>query len=214
MAMAAVLSDTLLSHLSEFVAAQIGLRFSRERWRDLERGIGSAAREFGFRDAESCVRWLVSSPLTRSQIEILADHLTVGETYFFREASCFEWLERRVLPELIRAGRESERRLRIWSAGCCTGEEPYSIAMLLDLMVPDLNDWNITILATDINPRFLKKAQEGVYTEWSFRDTPGRIKERYFIERKRGHYEITASIKKRVTFSYLNLAEDVYPSLR
>jgi chemotaxis protein methyltransferase CheR len=211
--MAESLPDMLLSRLNEFVADQMGLYFPKERGRDLERGISAAAREFDFKDTESCIRWLVSSPLTKNQIEILAGHLTVGETYFFREKKSFEILEERILQELIRSRRTTERRLRIWSAGCCTGEEPYSIAMLLDKQIPDRNNWNITILATDINPRFLQKASEGLYAEWSFRDSPAWIKERCFERKKGGRFEILPEIKKRVTFSYLNLAEDVYPSL-
>ncbi len=211
--MAGRLSDILLSRLSKSVAAQMGLHFPRERWLDLERGIGSAAREFGFQDAESCIQWLVSSPLTKNQIEILASHLTVGETYFFREKKSFEILEDHILPELIRSRRGTERRLRIWTAGCSAGEEPYSIAILLSKMIADLKDWNMTILATDINPRFLQKASEGVYSEWSFRETPLWIKERYFKRTKEGRFEILPHLKKMVTFSSLNLAEDAYPSL-
>jgi chemotaxis protein methyltransferase CheR len=207
------LSDTLLSQLSAFVAAQMGLHFPRARWRDLERGIGAAAREFGFHDAASCTQWLVSSPLTQSQIATLASHLTVGETYFFREPKTFARLEARILPELLHCQRGSEQRLRIWSAGCCTGEEPYSVAILLRQMIPDLQDWHIMILATDIHPRFLQKAAEGVYNEWSFRDIPRWIKERYFTSTKGGGWAILPHIKQMVMFSSLNLAEDTYPSL-
>ncbi|MBI3957217.1 MAG: tetratricopeptide repeat protein [Chloroflexi bacterium] len=207
------ISDNLLFQLGEFVSAQMGLRFPRERWRDLERGLRSAAPEFGFADAEVCCQWLLSSPLTRSQIETLAGHLTVGETYFFREKRSFEILEEQVLPELIRSRRASERRLRIWSAGCCSGEESYSIAILLSRLIPDWQDWHITILATDINPHFLRKASVGVYGEWSFRETPAWIRERCFKRTSAGRFEIMPSIRKMVTFSYLNLAEDTYPSL-
>jgi len=66
------------------------------------------------------------------------------------------------LPQLLRARAQSEKHLRIWSAGCCSGEEPYSIAMVLDRLIPDLQNWNVTILATDINPQFLRKAAQGV----------------------------------------------------
>lgn len=207
------LSDISLSELSEFVATKMGLHFPKERWRDLERGIASAAGEFGFKDLGSCIHWLVSSPFTRNQIEVLAGHLTIGETYFFREKRGFEVIEGHILPDLIRSRQGTERRLRIWSAGCCTGEEPYSIAILLHKIIPDLKDWNITILATDINPLFLKKAEDGLYGEWSFRDTPVWIKEGYFRKKKDGRLEILHDIKKMVTFSYLNLAEDTYPSL-
>ena len=130
------------------MTAQMGLHFPKGRWCDLERGIRSAAREFGFKDAESCIQWLLSSRFTKNQIEILGSHLTVGETCFFREKKSFEVLEEHIFPELIYSRREIEQNLRIWSAGCCTGEEPYSIAILLSKMVPDLKDWNTTIPTT------------------------------------------------------------------
>lgn len=205
--------DTTISRLSEFIARKMGLSFPEAKWSDLERGIKSAAPGFGYKDTEEFINWLLSTPLTRKHIEALASHLTVGETFFFRDRESFRVLEEQVLPEVISARQESGKRLRIWSAGCCTGEEPYSIAILLSRLLPDLKDWNITILGTDINIEFLKKASDGLYTEWSFRDTPKWVVEGYFKKDNRGHYRISPSIKKMVTFEYLNLAEDIYPSL-
>lgn len=207
------LPDALLSSLSEFVAARMGLHFPQERWRDLEGGVAAAARDFGLPDAESCARWLLSTSPARSHIEILASHLTVGETYFFREQRGLDVLEEQILPELLRTRRDDGRRLRIWSAACCTGEEPYSIAMLLDRMIPDPTAYPVTLLATDINPKFLRKAAEGVYGEWSFRGTPAWVRERYFRKKGDARFELLPKIRSRVTFSYLNLADDVYPSL-
>ncbi len=208
-------SEPLLCRLSEFVADRIGLHFPRERWGDLERGIYAAARELcrPEKDAESCLRGLASSELTKAQVEVLASHLTVGETYFFREKKSFEALENHILPELIRSRRGRDQRLRIWSAGCATGEEPYSLAILLTRVIPDLRDWNITILATDINVRFLQKASAGVYGAWSFRENPQWVQAGYFGGNKEGRFEILPHLKTLVSFSYLNLAEDSYPSL-
>ena len=207
------LSSPLLSRLSEFVATQTGLHFPPERWADLERGIAAAAPDFNFSDRESCARWLLSAPLTRHMNEVLASHLSVGETYFFREKQSLEILGEQVLVQLLQSRRQNERRLRIWSAGCSTGEEAYTIAILLDRLIPDLKEWNITILATDFNPKFLRKAAQGVYGEWSFRDAPGWLRERYFSKRSDGRFEIHPRIRKMVTFSYLNFVDDVYPSL-
>ena len=211
--MADRIRDMLVSQLAGFVAAKMGLYFPKERWPDLERGIESASRDFGFPSVESCIQKLISSPWEKRQIEILASHLTVGETYFFREKNTFSALEEHVFPDLIRSQQRHRRRLRIWSAGCATGEEPYSIAILLRKLIPDLQDWNVTILATDINPSSLRKASQGVYGGWSFRDTPAWIKDKYFKRQGEGRYEILPEIRKTVTFSYLNLAEDSYPSL-
>ena len=206
-------SEELLSQLSAFVADKMGLHFPRERRRDLERGVNALSRELGFEDSESYIDWLLSSSGTRSQIELLASHLTVGETYFFRDKKVFEALEELVLPKLIQSRRESGKHLRIWSAGCATGEEPYSIAILLSKVIPDLRNWNITILATDINPHFLRKAADGLYGNWSFRDPPPGIEEGFFKQTGAGRFEILSRIKELVTFSYLNLVEDTYPSL-
>ncbi len=207
------LSSPLLSQLSEFVATQTGLYFPQERWGDLERGIAAAAPDFNFPDGESCAQWLLSAPLTRHMNEVLASHLSVGETYFFREKQSLGIFEEHILPRLLQSRRQNERRLRFWSAGCSTGEEAYTIAILLDRLIPDLEAWNITILATDFNPKFLRKAAQGLYGEWSFRDAPVWLRERYFNKSGDGSFEIHPRIRKMVTFSYLNFAEDVYPSL-
>ncbi len=207
------ISAGLLSELSEFVARRTGLYFPRERRRDLVRGISSAAGEFGFGDVSSCVRWLLTSPLTREQVEVLAGHLTVGETYFFRDRKCFDILEHEIFPELLRKRRQAGRYLRIWSVGCATGEEPYSVAILLHRMIHDIEDWNITIVATDINASFLGKAAGGIYGGWSFRDVPSWVKKAYFKKNDNGTFELFPSMRKSVTFSYHNLAEDAYPSL-
>ena len=211
--MTTTVPESLLSQFSQFVAERMGLHFPKERFRDLKRGIYSAAPEFGFEDTEKCVNWLLSSRLRKNQIEILASHLTVGETYFFRAKKAFDVMEKDILPQLIDLRRRSERRIRIWSAGCATGEEAYSLAILLSRAIADIKNWNLTILATDINPRFLHKAENGVYGKWSFRDVPSWIQDRYFRKKGHGRYEISSQIKRMVKFSYHNLAEDTYPSL-
>jgi chemotaxis protein methyltransferase CheR len=207
------LPSLLLSRLSEFVAVQTGFYFPQERWGDLERKIAAAALDFNFSDTESCAHWLLSTPLTRRMNEILASHLSVGETYFFREKQSLEIFGEQILAQLLPLRRQSARRLRIWSAGCSTGEEAYTIAILLDRLVPDLKEWNITILATDFNPKFLRKAAQGVYGEWSFRDAPVWLRECYFTKCSDRRFEIHPRIRQMVTFAYLNFAEDVYPSL-
>jgi chemotaxis protein methyltransferase CheR len=211
--MKSALSQPLLSQLSKLLENEMGLYYPTKSWGDLQRRVSAAAPALGMSDTESCVRRLLSAPLTRQQVEILACHLTVGETYFFREKGCFDVLEEHIFPELIRACARSVRPLQIWSAGCCTGEEPYSIAILLDRLSQNSANVDATILATDINPVFLEKASKGLYGEWSFRGTPPGVKERYFKPRKNGQFEILPHIRKRVTFSYLNLAEEAYPDI-
>jgi len=205
--------NAMLAQLSELVSDQMGLHFPKSRWLDLLRGIRSASEEFGYHEVEDCIHWLLAKPLSKKQIEILALHLTVGETYFMREPKMFNAFESSILPQLIQNRRNTNKRIRIWSAACCTGEEPYSIAIILTRMIPDLKNWNIRILATDINPSFLNKASLGIYRQWSFRGAPYWLKDNYFKKTKEGFYEIHAQIKQMVTFEYLNLVEDIYPAL-
>lgn len=199
--------------LSALIAERTGLHFPRERWTDLERGLTSAAAELGFENAAACADWLLRASPTRAQIHALASHLTVGETYFFRDVAMFEELASMVLPPIIRARRGGEQRIRIWSAACCTGEEPYSLAILLHELLPDLDGWRITITATDINARFLQKAAAGIYGKWSFRNAQDARRKRYFTQTSDGRYAIVPEIRRLVTFAHLNLVEDVYPSL-
>lgn len=205
------LSNEALSSLSALISSLMGLHFPEQRYADLERGVAAAARDFGFSDTLEFIQWLNTATLSRHHIEALAANLTVGETYFFRDTDSFKALEESILPSIVSSRREASR-LRIWSAGCSTGEEPYSIAILIKRMFHLFKDWNVTILGTDINPRALKRASEGVYTEWSFRGTPQWLKDGYF-RKKDGFYEIAPEIRQMVSFSFLNLAEDVYPSL-
>ena len=205
--------EATLYRLSRLITDQLGLSFSKERFADLNRGMSSVARAFDFTDVEACITWLLSSTLSRRQTEVLASHLTVGETYFFRDTPLFKVMEEEILPGIVSRCRAGDRHLRIWSAGCASGEEAYSIAIVLHKLIPDIKDWNITILATDINPDFLKKAENGVYRDWSFRETPPWIRAHYFANDKKAQYRIVPWIRKMVNFSYLNLAEDTYPLL-
>jgi chemotaxis protein methyltransferase CheR len=211
------MSDDLLAaempRISDFIADAIGLHFPPSRWNDLQRGLAATSRELGFATPAECARRFLAGPVAREEIETLATHLTVGETYFMREPRTFELLAERIIPSILCQRRGGERRLRIWSAACCTGEEAYSIAIVLHQAIPDLADWNITLLATDINSRFLCKAAAGVYGQWSFRQVPAGFRERYFRALPGEHWEILPHIKRIVRFAPLNLVEDVYPAL-
>lgn len=206
------LADPLLQAFSDFLAKRIGLHFPPARWPDMLRGLARAAPAFGFPALDPCVHWLMSAELSRQQVETLARQLSVGETYFFREPGVFAALEKDILPPLIAARRAAGRSLRLWSAGCCTGEEPYSLAILLTRLIPDLPDWNISILGTDINPDFLAKAKRGIYREWSFRAAPAWLKAQCFETPEPGSYVLAPRFRRLVHFDYLNLAEDAYPS--
>jgi len=197
--------------LAQLIAEHAGLHFPPSRRGDLLRGLEAAAREMDFQDPAQYAEWLLSTP-TPSHLQKLACHLTVGETYFFREAATLDALARHVLPQLIAQRRECGRHLRLWSAACSTGEEAYSLAILLDQLLPDIDDWRITLLATDINERALAKANEGVYGEWSFRSLAAEVRERYFTAATSRRFAIRPEIAARVGFAQLNLASPGAPT--
>lgn len=201
-----------LEEFSVFVAERTGLHFPRERLADLELAVSRAAPELGFEGAAACIDSFLASPPDKERLETLAAYLTVGETYFFRNKADFGALENIILPALA-SGENGGESLRVWSAGCATGEEPYSLAMLLDGLSPALSGRGVSILATDINSRALLEAGRGVYGAWSFREVPPRFTEKYFTKTRDKKLALLPRIKKMVGFSYLNLVEDSYPSL-
>lgn len=194
------------------ISERFGWVFADAREVDLHRAIHRASNASGAGDVTAYVNRLLAGTLADAEVERLVAELTVGETYFFRDHGCFDRLEHDVVPQLVEARRSGTRQIRIWSAGCSTGEEPYSIAMLLDRIIPDITGWHVTILGTDINRRSLEKAKAGVYREWSLRDTPQWVRDRYFLRTRDGRFEVTPGIRARVTFAYLNLVADVFPS--
>ncbi|WP_332856522.1 CheR family methyltransferase [Duganella sp. S19_KUP01_CR8] len=202
-------SDALLTAFSGYITQHLGLHFPRGQWPELVRA--AQALDVAGAGAGACMRRLMAAPPTRGQIEQLAHQLTIGETYFFREPAVFDALEHEVLPALIAARRAAGRTLRIWSAGCCTGEELYSVAILLQRLIPDLADWRITLLGTDVNAGFLRKAEQGRYRDWSFRAVPAWLVWRHFGPPQDGLRAIAPALRRGVRFDYLNLAADLFP---
>ena len=152
-----------MNQVSDAINSLTGLSFPRERWPELARGIESTAHDLGFKDTLSCIHSLLSSQLNKEQFDILLKHLIRGDTFFFNDPTVFQVLEDHILSRWIRSRHSAERCIHIWSAGCGSGEEPYSIAMLVDQMIPPFQEWKITILATEMDPFFLQKAKEGIF---------------------------------------------------
>lgn len=207
------LTEATYREACALVAARLGLAIPETRRADLEHAIEEAARGAGAPSPAAYLAQVARAPDDSPLLLDLASRVTVTETYFFRDRAAFEALERHVLPALVAARRAQGRRwLRLWSAGCATGEEPYSLAIVLDRLLPDRADWTLTLLATDIHPGALAAAQRGRYREWAFRDTPADIRARYFRPRGAGRFEVARHIRQLVTFRLLNLAGAAYPA--
>ncbi len=204
------LTDSGLSEISEVIASRMGLHFPAERRALLWRNLEYASREFGYVNTTGFIQWLLSAPLKKEHVEILAAHLTVSETYFWREPQTFTALTDFILPELVKIKRGKDKKIKIWSAGCSTGEEPYSIAIALHKLIPVIKEWDISITATDINSKALAKATKGIYNPWSFRNPPAWMKSSYFNLNRELKYEIIPEIRKMVTFSCCSLTDEKY----
>lgn len=201
-----------LSAISNQIINKFGLNFQSNQFEDLERRIRLVANDLKIDDnLASIAYWLQNNELSNTELNILSSHLTINETYFFRETQSLELLIQQIIPELVSKRKGKFEEIRIWSAGCSSGEEPYTIAMIIKEFFPELSDWNITILATDISPVVIQKALQGEYTEWSFRETKENIKNKYFTHSGK-IWKINSDIKKMITFSYLNLSKNSYPS--
>ena len=201
-----------LEDISKLIINMFGLHFPSSQYNDFERRIKSAARDIHIEPNLSSIKsWLLNSVLTNQQLNILSSHLTVGETYFFREEPAIEFLIKYFFPEIIKQRKGKNEEIKIWSAGCSSGEEPYTIAIIIKEFFPILMDWKIQIIASDINTIAIQKALQGEYTEWSFRETDSDIKHKYFLKSGK-NWKINSEIKKMMTFTYLNLSKNNFPS--
>ncbi len=192
----------------DWVDLHIGLKISDARLNDFAKGICLAAADSGFEEPQEYIRELIRSAPREHELGFLASYLTIGETYFFRDPLSYNLLTSQVLPPLM----ARDGPIKIWSAGCASGEEPYSIAITALSSMTVSERQRLEIIATDINPRYLEIAKTGLYRRWSFREVPTFIKEKYFQLTSDDRYRLTDRVKDLVRFGYLNLASDSYPS--
>ncbi len=205
------LTDEQYSRFRDLIRERTGMFFGARRRDALVRSLLAAAEGGGWKDA---ARYYVALRRASTRDELWDDligQISVGESYFFRDTAQFDILHRVILPQLI-ARHDVDRRLRIWCAGCASGEEPYSVAILLRQLLPDIAGWDIFILGTDINKQSLKRARKGRYRAWSFRQVKQAVRDQYFL-RRHNEYELKPELREMVTFAYLNLVEEIYPSI-
>lgn len=198
--------------VSDLIEAKFGLHYPADRWREMERLLRRAAQTAGHSSVETYLDTLLAAPLPEGQFEVLARTLTIGETYFFREPKIFELIAEHFVPGVLAARPGQAQRLRVWSAGCCTGEEAYTLAILFDRLRPLLPVGAPDLLATDINQQFLRRARAGVYRSWSFRGSPAWLQQEYFTRGESESFELRADIRRAVQFEPLNLAAFNYPA--
>jgi chemotaxis protein methyltransferase CheR len=195
-----------IERFRSFAAQRFGLHFDDSK-QDFLTDVLRRRMEANGCDRFSLYNERISSPVHGpEEMKAVAEHLTVCETYFFRYADHFRAFTETVLPDRIRA-REHCRQLRIVSAGCASGEEAYSIAILIRDRLPEFASWNITIHGIDVNGTMLTRALRGRYTTWSLRDTPADLRTKYFRADGRD-FVLDDTVKSAVTFEERNLIEE------
>lgn len=154
--------------------------------------------------------YLTSHPNRDTELRQLLNEITIGETCLFRSQPQIDALRKSIIPELTdNKTRQSIKRLRIWSAGCSTGEEAYTLAMiLLEEGEGRLKGWQFEIVATDLNDHSVENAKAGIYGDYALRNTTDYYKRKYFVPATESKLEVRPEVKKLVTFNRLNLQDD------
>jgi len=151
---------------------------------------------------------LTTRPNRDAEMRSLLNEITIGETYFFRSQASLDALSKIVLPKIVALpSKQGFKKLRVWSAGCSTGEEPYTLSiLLLEQLSQKFNDWSFEIVATDLNDNSILKCREGLYGEYAVRNLSPQMRERYFAK-ERNLYRLKDEVRANVKFDRLNLQD-------
>ncbi len=204
------LTNTNISLFRDFIQTRTGLYFPESKFSAIKKMVQNVLQGTSFSGMGEYILYLK----TREgdfHLKKVISLLTTNETYFFRGKAHFESLENYLLPKIIEREAGLSRSISIWSAGCSTGEEPYSISILLKKLIPKIESWHIEIFGTDIDEMALKSAIKGMYRQWSFRGLDDKRIERAFTKTE-DRYFINDEYKSFVTFKRHNLISDPPPS--
>ncbi|MGH7275032.1 MAG: CheR family methyltransferase [Nitrospiria bacterium] len=198
------LPEDIFRHLRDMLNDHCGVYFEDESRYFVEGRLQNSLRRLQIDNFKDYYFFIKYNDRDQDEFSRLIDLLTIHETYFFREDQQLKAFSDEILPEVL-ATRAADKSLRIWSAGCSTGEEAYTISMLI-LENDVFKDWNIEIFAADISQRVLQSARRGIYSNSSLRVIDPFYLSKYFPKEEQG-FRIDDRVKKRVTFLHLNLLD-------
>jgi chemotaxis protein methyltransferase CheR len=205
------LPDDVFRLLRDQIYKRSGMWFNDSSKYLLQKRLSPHARELNFDSFQKYFYFLQYDPRADAEFDQVFDLVTTNETYFFREPAQLQAFTEEIVPDLL--SRKPVKKIRIWSAGCSSGEEPYTLAMLLQ-EAGWYDHAAFEIFASDINQQVLSKARKGLYRENAFRATPPAIRERYFRREPDGAvWRIADEIRNRVSFGRLNLYDEARVSL-
>lgn len=197
------LSDSDFERYRNLIYDESGIHFSSTNRSILESRLKERLKRSGLESIDAYFKLIRSN---EDELKTLLDSVTTNLTRFFRNTAHFQSFEHFVIPELVQLKRQNnDRKLRIWSAGCSTGEEPYTIAMILKEILP--KDFSFEIVASDISLKSVMIGKEGFYSDNRMNGVPPAYLAKYFI-RSEGGYQISSEIKQHIRFDYHNLKND------
>lgn len=202
----------LLTKMQNLIQSLVGVKVSEQLQKKLLEYVNENYQEGGFENELDFVNFLEKKQISSPEIKKLITKITIAESYFFRHKKMLNFIENEWLPKIIAKKRQDKNlTLRIWSAGCSAGQELYSIAILLDQKIVDIENWNIHLIGTDIDSRSLSQAKLGKYRAWSFREKEEPPAQ--YFRKEDSHYWIADKVKNMTDFYYLNLVDSNYPSI-
>jgi chemotaxis protein methyltransferase CheR len=203
---AITLSDKEFVRLSEFIHGECGIKVTEGKKIMLEGRLQKRLRKLGLGSFAAYCEYLFSPEGMEKELTFMIDEVTTNKTDFFREPAHFQFLTESVVPDLTR----SRRHLTIWSAGCSSGEEPYTLAMVLSAYAERLPGFEFLVLATDISTGVLAKAERAVYDEDRIAPVPAEFRRKYLLrskDRTKGSVRIVPQLRSRVRFRRLNFMD-------
>lgn len=198
-----------LVRIRDLVYQVAGIFHPDNKLRLLQDRCGRRMKELKVQSLREYFECLTVRPIRQTELVLLLNEITIGETCFFRNQPQLDALRRIVLPNILQVkSRLPLRRLRIWSAGCSTGEEPYTLRILqLEESAGPLKDWSVEILATDLNERSLTHAKAAVYGNYSTRNLPPTYRDKYFTPQG-DQLQVSSIARGNINFGRLNLSDD------
>lgn len=201
------ITDEEFKLLREFIYNLTGIYIADNRKYLLETRLVNRLRELGLNSFSEYYYFLKYDPEKNKELEKLYSVITTNETSFYRNEPQLKVFQDIVLPQVIEK-KKNIKKLRIWSAGCSTGEEPYTLSIILhEVLKDEIANWDIKITGNDISKDVLFAAQRGIYGEYSLRTTPDVIKQKYFEKIGTGKYKVKDNVKKYVVFKQVNLID-------
>ncbi len=207
-----IIGEQDFKQFADYIKANYGINFKQEKKTLVEGRLRSVLISMNISSLSEYLAY-VKADKTGKAASVMLNRITTNHTFFMRERAHFDYFRDNILPLVFKSRQQKD--LRIWSAACSTGEEPYTLAMIIADYFGSLKaERNTQILATDISQGVLDSAKKGIYPKEKMSDVPDVWKKRYFKDDKSGNYIVNEQIKKEVIFKNLNLMDKVFPFRR